>query len=132
MTQKNIDIMDKIADELVNGKNISEALKVVYRKRNVGIPFSDKTFDIPVESVGISVKAINALMRKGLRTVNDVITFASNDSLKNIPNLGQSSAKALLEAILNIAWDKMSADERVEFLMDTVERNEENVHIELM
>jgi hypothetical protein len=26
----------------------------------------------------------------------------------------------------------MSADERVEFLMDTVERNEENVRIELM
>ena len=132
MTQRNIDIMDKIADELVNGKNISEALKVVYRKRNVGIPFNNKTFDIPVESIGMSVKSINALRRKGLRTVNDVIVFASNDSLKNIPNFGQGSARVLLETILNIAWDKMSTSERVEFLMDTVERNEENVHIELM
>lgn len=132
MTQKNIDIMDKIADELVNGKNISEALKTVYRKRNVGIPFSSKTFDIPVEDTGISVKSINALRKKGLKTVNDVITFASNDSLKNIPNFGHGSARRLLEFMLNIAWNKMSAEERVEFLMDTVERNEENVHIELM
>lgn len=127
MTQKNIDIMDKIADELVSGKNISEALKVVYRKRNVGIPFNNKTFDIPVEDIGLSVKSTNALRRKGLKTVNDVISFASNDSLKNIPNFGQGSARAFLEAVLNIAWDKMSADERAEFLMDTVERNEENV-----
>ena len=132
MTQKNINIMDKIADELVSGKNISDALKVVYRKRNVGIPFSNKTFDIPVEDTGISVKSINALRRKGLRTVNDVIEFASNDSLKHIPNLGRGSAIRLLESILNIAWSKMSASERVEFLMDTVERNEENVHFELM
>jgi DNA-directed RNA polymerase alpha subunit len=132
MTQRNIDIMDRIVDELTNGKKLSEALNTVYEKRNVEIPFNDEMFDIKITDLHLSNRAVGALMRAGLTTVNKVIEYGNKRPLNNINNFGQISGIEFLEVVLDIAWDKMSQKEKVEFLIDTVERNQGNIRTELM
>lgn len=132
MTQRNIDIMDRIVDELANGKKLSEALNTVYEKRNVEIPFNDEMFDIKITDLHLSNRAVGALMRAGLTTVNKVIEYGNKRPLNNINNFGQVSGIEFLEVVLDIAWDKMSQKEKVEFLIDTVERNQGNIRTELM
>lgn len=132
MTQRNIDIMDRIVDELAKGKKLSEALNTVYEKRNVEIPFNDEMFDIKITDLHLSNRAVGALMRAGLTTVNKVIEYGNKRPLNNINNFGQVSGIEFLEVVLDIAWDKMSQKAKVEFLIDTVERNQGNIRTELM
>ena len=132
MTQRTIDTMDIIIDKIAECKTLSGALSHVYKKRDVAIPFNDSMFNIEIPNLKINKKAINALMRAGLRTVNDVIKYAEDSSLKSIKNFGETSGIELLETILDLAWDKMTEEEKVMFLIDVVERNEENLRIEIM
>lgn len=132
MTQRNIDIMDRIVEELASGKKLSEALNTVYEKRNVEIPFNDEMFDIKITDLHLSNRAVGALMRAGLTTVNKVIEYGNKRPLNNINNFGQVSGIEFLEVVLDIAWDKMSQKEKIEFLIDTVERNQGNIRTELM
>ena len=132
MTQRNIDIMDRIVDELASGKKLSEALNTVYEKRNVEIPYNDEMFDIKITDLNLSNRAIGALMRARLTTINEVIEYGRKRPLSNINNFGKISGVEFLELVLNLAWDKMSKKEKVEFLIDTVERNQGNIRAELM
>ena len=127
MTQKNIEIMDKIVDEMAQGRSLSRALRKVYVKRNVAIPFCDEMFNINISSLNVPTRGYNALMRKHLTTVNDVIEYGQKYPLADIQQFGKASGVRLFEEILDYAWSKMSQDERVEFLIDVVERNEGNV-----
>lgn len=122
--QKNIDTMNYIADELMNGKKISEVLKLTYSKRNVQIPFDDELFNTPLLDLKLSNRIINALMRNRLKSISEVIEFKKTNSFANIQGLGKQSATELLETILDLAWDRMDEDKRFEFLTDVVERNE--------
>ena len=132
MTQRNIDAMDCIVDKIGEFKSISRALKCVYSKRDVEIPFNDKMFDVELSTLKMSKKAINALMRAGLKTINDVIKYTEDRSLKKIKNFGETSGVELLETILDLAWIKMTEEEKVAFLIDVVQRNEEHLRPEVM
>ena len=132
MTQRNIDIMDRIVDELAKGKKLSEALSTVYIKRNVVIPYNDEMFDIQIPDLKLSNRAVGCLMRNKLTTINDVIKYGEKRPLTNIQNFGKLSGVEVLEAVLDLAWDQMSRQERVDFLIDTVERNQGNIRAELM
>jgi hypothetical protein len=129
MLQEKINVMDIIVEEMVNGKKLSEALKEIYKKRNVVIPYTEEMFDILVVKFNISTISKNALLRMKLKTINDVIAYASENSLIRIPSLGQTSAIKLLEEILDVAWSKMDNGQRVEFLMDIVDRNMGNIRV---
>lgn len=124
MTQKNIDTMDCIVNELVAGKKLSEALKAVYIKRIVAIPFNDRTFDVAVTELDIAKRSINALRRAGISTLNDVIRFAQDNRITDIQNFGVNGGIELYEAMLDYGWKNMTSNERVDFLIDIVERNE--------
>lgn len=132
MTQTNINTMDLIIDKMAEFKSLSRALRHVYKKRNVAIPFNDKTFDIEVLKLDVHSRASNALMRSGLKTLNDVIDYAEDHNLGKVKNLGKVSAIEVMETMLDIAWSKMNEDERVAFLIDIVERNEDNLRPEVM
>lgn len=127
MTQRNIDIMNLIVDEVVAGKKISEALATVYVKRNVVIPNYESIIDVPTLKLGLGNRVTNALMRKGLKTVGEIVEFSKTNSWKTVQGFGESSGLVLMETLLNFAWDKMDEEERFEFLVDAVERNEENL-----
>ena len=91
MTQRNIDIMDRIVDELAKGKKLSEALSTVYIKRNVVIPYNDEMFDIQIPDLKLSNRAVGCLMRNKLTTINDVIIAA----------VGMGTADIILNVIYN-------------------------------
>jgi DNA-directed RNA polymerase alpha subunit len=132
MTQTNINTMDLIIDKMAEFKSLSRALRHVYKKRKVAIPFDDNTFDVEVLKLDIHSRASNALMRSGLKTLNDVIEYAEDNHLGKVKNLGKVSAIEVMETMLDIAWSKMNEDEKVAFLIDIVERNEKNIRPEVM
>ena len=132
MTQKNIEIMDLIVDKMVAGKKLSEALKDVYTKRRVEIPFNDKDLDVRVDSIGMSNRAAFALMRGKMMTLSDVVAYCEKQKITTVNLLGRMAGIEAFETILDYMWSKMPKSERAEFLMDVIEINEENLREELM
>ena len=125
MTERNIDIMDHIVDELMGGKKISEALATFYSKRRVKIPYDETLFNTPVLETTLPNRIVNILMRNKLTSIEEVIQFSKENSLDKIQWFGKQSAMQLLEFILDMAWDRMDEEQRFEFLVDFVESNEE-------
>lgn len=131
MTQKNIDIMAIIVDEMGSGKTFANALKTVYTKRSMEIPFSKELLGIRIMDLGMSNRTTNALLRGRLHTVNDIVNFTKRDHLMNLKNFGKGGGIELLETLANWCWDHLTNDERTVFLIDTVKRNENNIRKEL-
>lgn len=125
MTQVNIYAMDAIVNELANGKTISDALKTVFTKRKVRVPYNAKTFDVSVESLHMSRRTTNVLMRNKMHTLGHVVKYCENESIRSLKGAGRDTIVETMETILNYAWDHMTEEERVEFLIDTVNLNEE-------
>ena len=131
MTQRNIDVMDIIVSKMAEGKTISKALKLVYSKRNVAIPYSEKNLDVSVMDIGLSPRAVRALVRTKLMTIADVVEFCNAQKITEIVNMGVNTGIEVFETILDYCWDHMSQDERTSFLIDTVERNSEYIRSEI-
>lgn len=127
MTQKNIDVMDIIVSKMVEGDTLSKALKRVYNKRIVSIPYNEEIYDVSVMSLPMSNRTSNTLMRGRLRTIGEVIEFCKTHKITEVTNLGRNSGIELFETILDYCWDHMNQEERVSFLIDTVERNSDNI-----
>ena len=127
MTQKNIEIMDVIVDKMVAGKKLSDALKEVYVKRSVAIPFNDELLNVDVKDLGMSRRSTYALLRGKMLTLKDVVKYCETKKITTVNLLGRNAGIETFEAILNYLWSKMSKEDRVEFLIDTVERNEANL-----
>lgn len=124
MTTINMNALDAITNELAAGKSFSKALSAVYTKRNVSIPYKAKWFEIEIDALKLSTRTINALRRAHLNTINDVMQYVEEGKkIGGIRNLGVASCQEFMEAILDYAWDCMDAQERAEFLIDTVGRN---------
>jgi DNA-directed RNA polymerase alpha subunit len=131
MTQKNIDVMDIIVSKMAEGDKLSKALQRVYHKRNVVIPYNEESFSVSLMELGTSSRATNALLRARLRTIGDVIEFCKTNKITDVINLGRNSGIEVFEAILDYCWDHMSQEERVSFLIDTVERNSKYIREEI-
>ena len=124
MTQRNIDAMDAIVNKLADGKKFSDALKTVYNKRKVRVPYNDVNLSAHVTSLGMSMRTTNALLRAKLNTIGDVISFCNTEKLTDLSSMGKASGVEVLETILNYCWDNMSEDSKELFLINTVELNE--------
>lgn len=138
MTQKNIDIMDLIVSKMQHGKTLSEAMHEVYTKREVSIHYHDEWLDCEIKTLNMSMRTTSALLRNRINTINDVVNY-TNDvvnetkkrSITNLQTFGRISAIELFESILDYCWKQMSRDEKTAFLIDTVERNSENLRAEI-
>lgn len=131
MTQRNIDVMDVIVSKMAEGDKLSKALSRVYSKRKLTIPYSERSFEVSVTDIGLSSRAVRALIRTKLMTLGDVVEFCKEHNITEITNLGINSGVEIFEAILDYCWDHMSQEERVSFLIDTVERNSEYIREEI-
>ena len=131
MTQRNIDVMDIIVNKMAEGDTLSKALKRVYNKRNVLIPYKEGIYDVAITSLPMSNRTANSLMRGRLKTIGEVIEFCKHQRITEVANFGRNSGIELFETILDYSWDHMSQDERVSFLIDTVERNSEHIRDEI-
>lgn len=131
MTQKNIDVMDIIVSKMREGATLSKAMKLVYTKRNVAIPFHAEIFDAPIDALEMSNRSANALLRAKARSIHDVLDLYGDNKFSKVRNFGRSSQIELFEAILDYCWKNMSNDERTAFLIDAVERNSDNIRAEI-
>lgn len=131
MTERNVYVMDIIVNKMAEGDTLSKALKRVYNKRNVAIPYSEEIYDVAVTSLPMSNRTSNALMRGRLKTIGEVIEFCKHQKITDVTNFGKNSGIELFETILDYCWDHMSQEERVSFLIDTVERNSEHIRPEI-
>lgn len=127
MTNTNIEIMDRIVDSLAEGKKLSCALADVYSKRNIAVPFNWSMFEVSLMDLNMSSRTTNALLRTKLRTLNDVLMYNAANNIISVKNFAKHSCIELMETIVDYAWDKMTSKERVEFLIDVVERNSDNI-----
>lgn len=130
MRQIDIDVMDRIVDELGYGRKISEALATVYVKRSVAIPYKEDTLKVLVANLGLSGRTSNALLRTKLFTLNDVVEFSQERKITEVKNFGVTSGIEVFETILDICWDNMTEAQKTDFLIDTVIRNSENIRDE--
>lgn len=131
MTQKNIDVMDIIVSKLKTGTNFSKALELVYDKRTVCIPYDESMFEIKVEAIKKSAGLTNLLLRNKIKTLNEAIDFCTEYGVLQLKGCGKKYGTELFENILDYRWDHMTEKERVEFLIDTVERNSNNIRAEI-
>lgn len=131
MTQKNIDVMDIIVSKMAEGASLSKALKLVYSKRNVVIPYNEEIYEVSVKSLSMSNRTTNALMRGKLKTIGEVIEYCRYRKITDVANLGSNSGIELFETILDYCWGNMPQKERVSFLIDTVERNSKYIRPEI-
>lgn len=132
MTQKNIEIMDIIVDKMAEGKTLAEALKCVYKKRNVVVPFDNDDLNVSVEKLGMSKRTTYALMRGKLFTLADMVKYCETQKITTIKLLGVNAGIEAFEATVNYLWSKMDDVAKVKFLIDIVERNTGNIREELM
>lgn len=131
MTERNVYVMDIIVNKMAEGDTLSKALQRVYNKRNVTIPYSEEINDVAITSLPMSNRTVNAVMRGRLKTIGEVVEFCKHQKITEITNLGKNSGIELFETILDYCWDHMSQEERVAFLIDTVERNSEYIRAEI-
>lgn len=66
----------------------------------------------------------NALLRGKINTLSEAISFCNGNKITDIATLGRLSGIELFETILNYCWNRMTDNEKVYFLIDTVKRNE--------
>lgn len=123
MTTTNVNAMSTIINELNSGKTISDALKVVYTKRNVCVPYVDDVFDIDVRDLGMSGRVTNVLLRNHITTINEAIQANEKTPLKEMRGIAAGLCTEFFETILNYSFDCMSSDAKALFLIDVVERN---------
>ena len=123
MTTRNINTMDTIVGMLAEGKKLSKALKLVYTKRNVAIPYTEEMLDARILDLNMTTRTTNALMRAHLKTIKDVVEFCSKEKITKVKTLGNNSCIELFESILDYCWSKMDDNRRADFLIDIVERN---------
>lgn len=127
MTQAHIDTMDTIVNELANGKTISEALKTVYGKRKVQLPFTDELFEVDIQELKMSNRTTNALLRNHIRTINDIINSNKIKPIKEWRGCGKDVCTETFETILNYYWEHVTTEEQTDFLINTVVGNECNL-----
>lgn len=132
MTQKNIDIMNIIVSKLAEGKELSAAMKEVYTKRSVSIPYRKEWLACDIPELKMSLRTTGALMRHKIRTIGDVVNYTEKKRITSLPSLGMTCGVELFESILNYCWSQMTKEEQIAFLIKTVEKNSDNIKPELM
>lgn len=131
MTQRNIYVMDFIVDKMAEGAKLSQVLKQVYNKRTVCIPYNEAIFGVSVMDFEMSGRSTNALKRARLDTLGDVIQFCQHHKITDITNLGKTSGIEIFETMLDYCWEHMQVKERTSFLIDVVERNSDNIRVDV-
>jgi DNA-directed RNA polymerase subunit alpha len=97
------------ADAISNGANIlieqimpfvdySRVSQIAEEKEALRAAISDDVYNMPVEQLNLSVRAMNCLRRSGINTVGELISTDIND-LMALRNFGQKSKKEIDERL---------------------------------
>ena len=131
MTQTNTNTLNFIVSKMAYGKTLSEALREVYTKRNVAIPYEEDWLDCKLASLKMSMRTTNALLRNKFTTIRDVVNYTATNKISNLVTFGRVSGIELFETILDYCWNQMSQEKKDEFIIDVVIRNSSNLKAEI-
>ena len=70
----------------------------------------EKTLEMPIEELELSVRSFNCLKRSGVSTVGDLTKRTENDMMK-VKNLGKKSLEEVIEKLHNLGLDLMKEEE---------------------
>ena len=116
--------INKTMELMANGMTISKALAEVYKTRNVQIPFRKCDLYIPIENAGFCNRALHRFQENKLKTVAQVVRYVDKNGYKSFKQFGIGTAIDVSEKLLDLAWSKLNAKERAEFLLLVDEENE--------
>ena len=131
MTQKNIDTMELIVSKMAHGNTLSAAMRDVYVKRNVAIPYREEWLECKLTDLKMSMRTTSALLRNKMQTIGDIVNYTNEHKIIDLKTFGGVSAIELFESILDYCWDSMSQTEKDRFLADAVKRNSYNIRNEI-
>jgi D-arabinose 1-dehydrogenase-like Zn-dependent alcohol dehydrogenase len=97
----------------------------------VVIPYHEEMNDVAITSLPMSNRTINAVMRGRLQTIGEVVNYCNEHKITSVLNVGKTVGIELFETILDYCWEHMDQNEKAQFLIDTVERNSENIRAEV-
>ena len=131
MTQKNIDTMELIVSKMAHGETLSKAMRDVYTKRNVAIPYHEEWLECKLTDLKMSTRTTSALIRNKMETISDIVNYTKGHKVIDLRTFGRVSGIELFESILDYCWDNMSQAEKDKFLINTIDRNGNNLRAEI-
>lgn len=110
--------------ELINEHGLVQVVHdVIGSNVSVEIWFDGCVCKTSIDEISFSVRSLNALKRAGLFTIGDVVDAIANDGLLCIRNLGRKSVNEIKTRILAYGFEKLSANDKVEFIRRLLNSN---------
>ena len=89
----------------------------------VSIPFSRAVCDMNIDELHLSVRSRNALKRRHIFTVEQVMDAIAGNELIQIRNLGKKSIREIKTTILDLGFCCLSNEEKSRFFQKTMDLN---------
>lgn len=117
----------ELANELIEAverKGLKGVLVATFGRRvNISVPYSEQAFKVEVDTLDLSVRAINSLKRCGIFTLGEAANAVMNGELPQIRNLGKKTENEIKTRILEFAYEQLSSQEKKQFFFDLIEKN---------
>ena len=87
------------------------------------MPYSNRVYEIEIDTLDFSVRAINSLKRSGLFTLGEVIDAVANNALTQIRNLGKRTENEIKTKIMVFGYEQLTLAEKTQFFYNIIEKN---------
>ena len=87
------------------------------------IPYSEKAYEVEIDTLALSVRAVNSLKRAGLFTLGGVVDAVSRGELSRIRNLGKKTENEIKTKIMAFGYEQLTGVEKIQFFQDVIEKN---------
>ncbi len=94
------------------------------RRVNMIVPYNNKTYEISIDSLDFSARAMNAMKRSGIFTLGEVIDAVASGALLQIRNLGKKTENEIKTKIMAFSYEQLTLAEKQQFFLTVIEKNE--------
>ena len=87
------------------------------------LPYSEKAYEVSIDTLDFSVRAVNSLKRAGLFTLGEVIDAVAKGDLAKIRNLGKKTENEIKTKIMVYGYEQLTPSEKTQFFCNIIEKN---------
>lgn len=87
------------------------------------LPYSEKAYEVSIDTLDFSVRATNSLKRAGLFTLGEVINAVAKGDLAKIRNLGKKTENEIKTKIMVFGYEQLTSSEKIQFFYNMIEKN---------
>ena len=87
------------------------------------LPYSEKAYEVSIDTLEFSVRALNSLKRAGLFTLGEVIDAVARGDLAKIRNLGKKTENEIKTKIMVFGYEQFTFPEKTQFFYNIIEKN---------